>query len=389
MTKAPVDATTVQGFQAELQSLVRARYPLIHINTYEEDRCLAVVRALAKQLDQHMLIWSTSRGVRAVEPANDPSNPRSRLADLTAAVELFESMATGRDRHPGGYIFVLLDPYPYLDDRAANPIYRRRLRDFAINIRTKGYHANCVIVSPTMAAPHELEKEITVIDFPMPSREEISRYIAAFIKRLSGNKSIQIEHDPALVEKLVDASLGLTLSAVEGALAKGLVENLGIDSTDIEKIFRQKQQIIRKSGMLEYYESRGSRFATIGGLDVPQGLAAQARRHLLAERAAHFGIDPPKGVLLTGHSRLRQVASAQMRREPLAAAAAPARHRAGSFGSLVGSSEENMRGAIQIAECVGALRSSGSTRSRRRFAGTQGIGRQRQRHLAARASALS
>jgi hypothetical protein len=46
--------------------------------------------------------------------------------------------------------------------------------DFAINIRTKGYHANCLIVSPSMAAPYELEKEITVIDFPMPSREEIS-----------------------------------------------------------------------------------------------------------------------------------------------------------------------------------------------------------------------
>src|SRR5581483_4218360 len=144
MPKTFEDAGAAHGFQAELQSLVRARYPLIHINTFEEDRCLGAVRALARHLDQHLWVWSTSRGVRALEPANDPSNGRHRLADLTAAVELFESMATARDRHPGGYIFVLLDPYPYLGDRAANPIYRRRLRDFAINIRTKGYHANCV-----------------------------------------------------------------------------------------------------------------------------------------------------------------------------------------------------------------------------------------------------
>jgi hypothetical protein len=299
MPLTPLDATNASSFQFELQNLVRARYPLIHINTFEEERCLSVIRALAKHLDQHMLIWSTSRGVRAVEPANDPDNAHHRLADLTAAVELFEEMATGRDRHPGGYIFVLLDPYPYLSDRSANPIYRRRLRDFAINIRTKGYHANCLIISPILAAPYELEKEITVIDFPMPSREELHTYVANFIKRLAGNKAIRIEHDPSLIEKLVDAALGLTLVEVEGALAKALVEDLALTSADTEKIFRQKQQIIRKSGILEYIDTRGMTLAQIGGVDVFKEWL-RIREAAFSTKGRAFGIDPPKGVLLTG-----------------------------------------------------------------------------------------
>ncbi len=343
-------ANNVHGFRSELQNLVRARYPLIHINTFEEDRCLNVVREVARHLDQHMLVWSTSRGVIAVEPANDPDGARHRLADLTAAVELFEEMATTRDRNLAGYLFVLLDPYPYLSDRAANPIYRRRLRDLAINIRTKGYHANCLIISPSMAAPYELEKEITVLDFPMPSRDEISNYIASFIKRLTGNKAIQIEQDPALIEKFVDASLGLTLTEVEAALAKALVENLALTSGDVEKIFRQKQQIIRKSGILEYIDTRGLTLANVGGLDVFKEWL-RIRAAAFSPKGRAFGIDPPKGVLLTGIPGCGKSWSAKC--------VAASWHlplirldMGKVYSSLVGSSEEHMRDAIRITESV-------------------------------------
>ena len=103
----PSASVKAHGFRSELQSLIRARYPLVHINTFEEDRCLKVVREIARQLDQHMLVWSTSRGVVTVEPAEDADAARHplaalaphSLADLTAGIELFEELATARDRY--------------------------------------------------------------------------------------------------------------------------------------------------------------------------------------------------------------------------------------------------------------------------------------------------
>ena len=346
----PLGSPVAEHFLSELQSLIKARYPIVHVNTHEEDRCLRAIRQLAKQLDVHVIAWSTSRGCYALEPENDSMSPGQRLADLTAAVEFFEKQVTARDRHSGGYVFILLDPYPYLGDSSANPIYRRKLRDFAINIRTRRYHATCLIISPSAKLPSELEKEITFIDFPLPDRTEISSYLTKFAERLSTQKSFKVDRDPGLVEKLVDASLGLTLMEIDGALAKAVVEDFSFSTADIEKIFRQKQQIIRKSGVLEYIDTRTLALSEIGGLDVFKEWL-RIRTAALSPQARTFGIEPPKGVLVTGIPGCGKSWSAKC---VAASWCLPlVRLDMGRvYSALVGSSEEHMREAIQTTEAI-------------------------------------
>ncbi len=347
----PFDLPLADHFLSELHSLVQARCPLVHVNTHEEDRCLRAIRQLAKRLDFHIIVWSTSRGCYSLEPANASQATGQRLADLTAAVEFFENQATARDRHPGGYVFVLLDPYPYLAEGGnVNPIYRRRLRDFAINVRTKGYRASCLIVSPSAKLPIELEKEVTIIDFPPPDRAEIAGYLKRFAERLSKQKSIKVDQDPELIDKLVDASLGLTLMEIDGALARALVEDFTFSEADVEKIFRQKQQIIRKSGVLEYIDTRTLALSEIGGLDTFKEWL-RIRANALSPRAQAFGIEAPRGVLVTGIPGCGKSWSAKCVaaswRLPLI------RLDMGKvYSALVGSSEEHMREAIQTTEAI-------------------------------------
>ena len=142
---------------------------------------------------------------------------------------------------------------------------------------------------------------------------------------------------------------GLTLKEAENVFAKTLVLDGKLDADDISVVFSEKQQIIRKSGTLEYYDSQ-ERFSHVAGLENLKDWLKK-RSAAFSERAAHFGLPAPKGVLLLGvqgcGKSLCAKAASSLWKLPLL------RFDIGRvFGSLVGSSEESMRRALQTAESV-------------------------------------
>ncbi|MCX5731839.1 MAG: hypothetical protein NTY18_10940, partial [Deltaproteobacteria bacterium] len=53
-------------FVRELDTLVRARYPLIYMVSWEEQRLDAILDELAKRHGKALLSWSVTRGLRRV-----------------------------------------------------------------------------------------------------------------------------------------------------------------------------------------------------------------------------------------------------------------------------------------------------------------------------------
>jgi hypothetical protein len=157
--------TSQHTFKHQLDQLLRAHYPLIHILTHEEDRAILAIAELCAAHDKTLYVWSTSRGI--VEHGKPPQlGLSSGMHDLAAALDYMDKTAAQQKKSS---VFALLDPQPYLNQPGASPLYRRRLRDFAVDIRTRGFSAGCLIISPSSEIPIELEKEITVIDFPSPT----------------------------------------------------------------------------------------------------------------------------------------------------------------------------------------------------------------------------
>jgi ATP-dependent 26S proteasome regulatory subunit len=206
-----------------------------------------------------------------------------------------------------------------------------------------------IIVSPVLKIPVELEKDVTVLDVPLPDFAELLallKNIVAVVKK-SGRVSIHLE--PADVEALVRAALGLTSSEAENAFARAIAIDDRLDADDIQLVLEEKRQVIRKSGLLEYYPTEHG-LGGIGGLEDLKGWLDR-RAAAFTEEARQFGLPEPKGLLLLGvqgcGKSLTAKAIASQWRLPLL------RLDMGKiFGSLIGSSEENVRRAIRMAEGV-------------------------------------
>jgi AAA+ superfamily predicted ATPase len=325
----------------ELEILIRARYPIIYVVTWEEERLEQRLLEIAKKRNKTLHVWTCSQGMvqfGAERGKTGSGNTCDPVSGLDAVLG-----------HVDPAIFLFKDLHDHLDVRLCVGNLRniRRLRDVAHALRDT--YKTVVMVSPIMKIPVELTKDLAVIELGTPSVDDFNGPLDRIIDDVKDQPRIKINLDDEGREKLVHAARGLTLKEAENVFAKTLVLDGRLDADDISVVFSEKQQIIRKSGTLEYYESQ-EHFATVAGLENLKDWLSK-RSAAFSERASHFGLPAPKGVLLLGvqgcGKSLCAKAAASLWKLPLL------RFDIGRvFGSLVGSSEESMRRAIQTAESV-------------------------------------
>jgi AAA+ superfamily predicted ATPase len=327
----------------ELEVLIRARYPIIYVVTWEEERLEHRLNEIAKKRNKTFHVWTCSQGV--VKFGAEPQRGKTGAGNTCDPIGGLDAVIA----HVDPAIFLFKDLHDHLDVRVcpANTRNVRRLRDVAHALRDT--YKTVVLVSPMMKIPVELSKDVAVVEFGTPSVDDFNGLLDRIIEDVKDKPRITINLDAEGREKLVHAARGLTLKEAENVFAKTLVLDGKLDADDISVVFSEKQQIIRKSGTLEYYDSQ-EQFSHVAGLEnLKEWL--RKRSAAFSERAAQFGLPAPKGVLLLGvqgcGKSLCAKAASSLWKLPLL------RFDIGRvFGSLVGSSEESMRRALQTAESV-------------------------------------
>src|SRR5205085_2193065 len=97
-----------------------------------------------------------------------------------------------------------------------------------------------------------LEKEVKVIDLPLPDEPEVTALVDVQVRRLADNPDVRLAVDERTREQLVQALLGLTETEVENALAKAVIAQRGLGPAALPLILREKRDVIRQSGALTY-----------------------------------------------------------------------------------------------------------------------------------------
>lgn len=325
-----------------LLAALKARLPGLHLRTLEEARALQALRqavaALSGQLVPRVLWrWSSASGLQIVSfNDEEPERPLQDPCGLEEALNAFRKTQEN-------VVLALLDPWAEL----ANPIFVRALREALAHARGTG--KAIVLVGRDWKIPSELQADLFIADLPLPTRHELCEYVQSLAVLYREQLADKVTVDEATLPDLARACQGLTLDETRSIVALSLVSfrALGLDA--IRLAIREKRQIVRRTGVLEFEEpERG--MADVGGLENLKTWISK-RSSLFGDAARAVGIHPPKGVLLVGvpgtGKTLAARAIAAAWRLPLV------RLDAGRlFGSLVGESESNLRQAIRTAEAV-------------------------------------
>lgn len=329
------------NFIEKLQTYLDARYPLILIETTEEDRLmedLEKVRLGSSKVKPEIMTWSAASGMKL-------NNEEYRKAAVSLGVAIDACDEYIKKNEDKAIIFVFYDVITSLRE----PSYQRKLKEFAIKIR-EGYRCNCILISDTSEIVGSINSEITVLDYPKPSREEIFRKVKEFAELWKNDNKVEfVDTSPETLSALTNAALGLNNAEIQNCLSRALVEDRRLDISDVKSIINEKKQIIRKSGILEYIENQQS-LDDVGGLNVLKRWL-ELRGKTFSDDAKAFGLNPPKGVLLVGvpgcGKSLTAKCIASAWNMPLLKL-----DMGKIFGKYVGDSEANIRQALKTAEAI-------------------------------------
>ena len=241
---------------------------------------------------------------------------------------------------PKRSVLVLKDVHREIDD----PEIIARIKFIAERtMYVEGYWVPIIIVSTVRNIPKELDKLITVFDNDYPNREEIESLIDEY------SKAYSFRVPKSTMSELSLAFKGLSEFEIRQILNLAYQNDGAIGKDDLPLIRKEKEQAIKKGGLLEAIGSRVGRYS-VGGLgNLMRYLSSKASIFCNLSDAIDFGVDVPKGILIVGlpgcGKSLSAKVCASLFKAPLL------RLDVGRLmGKYVGESEENLRRAIRQAE---------------------------------------
>ncbi len=296
----------------DITNYLKAGYPLIYVCTQEADRATRSIKAEGWKTYS----WDCLRGItepetgHTVEDVNDPLGALKWLNGKADTILIAQNF-----HHFMGSVEIIQEIQNSL------PVW-------------KGQGSCLLLAGPRANLPLEIEKYFTIMDFCLPSIQDLSA-----IQQELG-ESVKVEANWEAVE----AARGLTEFEAETAFALSLVIKKKFCP---EIITEQKKQMIRRSGLMEFWPPVP--VDQVGGLDL---FKQYLQNRMKAFQSGNEHLPKPKALLLVGipgtGKSLSCKAAASILNWPLIRLDISALK-----GSLVGESERKIRQATATIDAFG------------------------------------
>jgi hypothetical protein len=311
---------------AQLAEYVSACFTGLWIVSHEHDDALREIAQLCHQENWRLAVWDLAKGLQV------PGQEQSQSADAggndpLAAIRSLNALASP----DSSALLVLVNFHRFLQSPEIVQTLAQQIS------AGKANRTFVVILSPVLSIPVELEKLFVVLEHELPDRAQLEE-----IARGIGTETGELPEGDAL-QAVLDAAAGLTRFESEAAYSLSLVRHGSIQA---DTIWQMKSQMVKKSGLLTLYRS-GERFESLGGLSA---LKAFCLRSLRRQSHPH-PLKRPRGIFLlgvsgSGKSQFCKCLGTETGRPTLLM------DIGSMMGSLVGSTESNIRQALKIADAM-------------------------------------
>lgn len=325
----PTPAPPLLTEHDELVRLIRARFPLVFLEASEEARAERLVLGAGLAAGRPCWTWSVSQGLVREDGSGGRDDPHT-AAPSNALRTIIQ--------HTGDGVYVMRDLASHVaDDR----VVERLLRDIAHEAgRT------VVVLGSTTTVPASLRTVSATWVLPRPDAKLLEQYARATLDRLVREHGATIEIDESRFGDLVRELRGLTLPEVDQVLLHAVVDDHRVTVEDIAEAGEARRRLLASTGVLALESAPQGLEWVAGFANVKQWVAR--RSGSFSDHARSFGLQVPKGILLTGvpgcGKSFAAKAIAHDWNLPLL------RLDGGSlYDSFIGASERNLRDALATA----------------------------------------
>jgi len=319
------------NFEEEITLLIKSRYPLVVVDTIDEEFVSRQLFSISQSLSMGFYAWSLTMGLRVGRNANSfyQSNEPAKMLKLVN--DMLE------ENQPS--LFLFSDLHKFLEDAVVSRLVKDLINKIQ-NTRT-----TIVMVGPECKLPPEIAPFASRITGGYPDEreilDEINRIVADF--KLSSIHLV-VDLAPEDLKRMVKTLNGLSIQQIRNVLNSCILKDCRLDNNDLAEIENYKKEIFDADGILEYFASE--RNTSIAGFENLKRWVADRKNVMAADTA---GLPPPKGLLLLGVQGCGKSLAAKV----IAGELSVPLYRLDLnrlYSKYIGETEENLRKALATVE---------------------------------------